>query len=112
MVDEADHAMRIEQDDAFLKRLKDVLEESFFADQAGDDLLDLAMFNAIQAGDEFFEEAGFHRKVGQRKDYLGGRYGRSSESDLHQVRIVFCTIPEVALARHIGTRLVEKQLAA
>lgn len=31
---------------------------------------------------------------------------------MNQVRIVFCTFPEMALARHIGTLLVEKQLAA
>ena len=31
---------------------------------------------------------------------------------MDKVLIVFCTFPEVALARHIGTLLVEKQLAA
>ncbi|MEI8038857.1 MAG: divalent-cation tolerance protein CutA [Verrucomicrobiota bacterium] len=31
---------------------------------------------------------------------------------MNEVRIVFCTFPDLALARQIGTVLVEKQLAA
>jgi periplasmic divalent cation tolerance protein len=31
---------------------------------------------------------------------------------MNEVRLVFCTIPSVDLARQIGTALVEKQLAA
>jgi hypothetical protein len=28
--------------------------------------LDFARFNAVEAGDKFFEEAGFHGRVGKR----------------------------------------------
>jgi periplasmic divalent cation tolerance protein len=31
---------------------------------------------------------------------------------MHDVRLVFCTFPDAATARQIGTSLVEKQLAA
>ncbi len=127
MVDEADHALRIQNDDAFLQRLEDFFEKALFVDQAGDDLLDLAVFDAIQAGDEFFEKSGFHGKfarweVGPCRWRLGAssiRGVRSCIPGIHgsgkgmdEVLIVFCTFPDVALARQIGTALVEKQLAA
>ena len=60
LVDEIDHAVRIQQDHAFLQRLEDLFQKPLLADQPGDDLLDLAVLDAIQPGDEFFEKSGFH----------------------------------------------------
>ena len=105
MVDEFDHPLRIENDDSFLQGFEDFLEEAFFADQAGDDLLDLTVFDAVQAGDEFFEETGFHGNS-DKCAVIG------YQEEVSAIRIILCTFPQVELARQIGTALVEKQLAA
>ena len=60
VVEEADHAFRIEDDHALVERLEDFFQESLLADQAGDNLLDVAGDDAIQTGDQLFEKAGFH----------------------------------------------------
>ena len=105
LIDEIDHAVRIEQDHAFLQRLEDFFEKPFLADQAGDDLLDLSVFHTIQPGDEFFEKSGFHREVAGFR-FLVFREG------MKKILLVICTFPDAAVARQIGTALVEKQLAA
>ncbi len=43
-----------------MKGFEDVFEEAFFLDESGDDLLDFTWFDAVEAGDEFFKESGFH----------------------------------------------------
>ena len=65
-VDKPDDAVRVEDDDALAEGFEDFFEKALFADEAGDNLLDFARFNAVEAGDKFFEEAGFHGRVGKR----------------------------------------------
>jgi periplasmic divalent cation tolerance protein len=67
--------------------------------------LDLAGFDAIQAGDKFFKESGFHGSSDKRS-------GIGYQGAVNEIRMVLCTFPEAAVARQIGTALVEKQLAA
>ena len=43
-----------------MQRLEDLFQKPLLADQAGDDLLDLAGLDAVEPGDEFFQKAGFH----------------------------------------------------
>ena len=63
VIEETDHAFRIQNDHALMQRLEDFFQESFLADQAGDDLLDVAGNHAIQPGDQLFQKAGFHLVV-------------------------------------------------
>jgi periplasmic divalent cation tolerance protein len=67
--------------------------------------LDFAGFDAVQAGDEFFEEAGFHGKSDKGS-------GIGYQGEVNGIRLVLCTFPDAASARQIGTVLVGKQLAA
>lgn len=59
-VEEEDFAVGVEDDESLVKGFEDVFEKAFFLDEAGDDLLDFAGFDAVEAGDEFVEETGFH----------------------------------------------------
>ena len=74
-VDEGDAAFFIEDDDAFVEGFEDLLEEAFFPDEAGKELLGLGRIDAVEAGEEFFEEAGFHGDLG----FTGRKGGWFSE---------------------------------
>lgn len=67
-VEEHDFSPGIQDNEAFLQRFENVLQEALFLDQAGDDLLDLSRLNTVEARHEFFKETGFHG----REDGCGG----------------------------------------
>ena len=60
LVHEINHPQRIQQDHPLLQGLEHPLQKSLLANQARDDLLDLAVLDAVQTGHEFFQETGFH----------------------------------------------------
>src|SRR5690606_18071395 len=104
-VHEIDPAVGVEDDDPFAERFEDLGQRSFFADQAGDELVHFPRVHAVEAGDEFVEKAGFHEK-----EFASCRVSVFREE--MNVLLVFCTFPDREKARQVGTVLVEKQLAA
>ncbi len=104
-VREIDPTVGIENDHPFTEGFENFRERSFFADQAGDELVHFARVHAVEAGDEFVEKAGFHGKKIAGCRFSVFRKGMN-------VLLVFCTFPDRDKARQIGTVLVEKQLAA
>ena len=72
-VDEGDGAVGVEEEDAFLEGLEDAFEEALLAEEAIDEGLDLPGFEAVEAGDEFLDEAGMHEKfVGKPGSVFSG----------------------------------------
>ena len=64
-----DAAVLVEDDDTFVEGFEDLFEEAFFPDQTGEQLLRLGGVDAVEPGEEFFEEAGLHfdGEAGNRK---------------------------------------------
>ena len=54
MVNEHDLAIRIEDDETFLQGFENVLQETFFLDESGDDMLDLARLDPVDSSHELF----------------------------------------------------------
>ena len=54
VVEESDDPLRVQDDDPLVQGLEDFLEKSLLANQAGDDLLDIAGNHTIQPCHQFF----------------------------------------------------------
>lgn len=59
LVDEANLASFIKEEDAFSEGFEDFLEEAFFPDEAGKERLHFAGFDLIDPGEDFFKDGGF-----------------------------------------------------
>jgi len=60
LVDKADLAGFIEEEDAFAECFEDLLEEAFFPDEAGEERLHFAGFDLVDPGENFFKDGVFH----------------------------------------------------
>ena len=61
-IHKSDHPVDIEQDHPLLHRLEDIFQKAVLSRQPRDDLLHLAVLDAVQPGHEFLDEARFHGK--------------------------------------------------
>lgn len=107
-VEKGNGAVRVEEEDSFLKRFEDLFQKPFLAQQAIHEGLDLPRFEPVQTGEEFLDKARMHDKfVVGLKSVLNWPV-KAQE----RIFVVLCTFPDRDQARQIGTVLVERQLAA